>query len=197
MSGQSHFFESPDDPSVAPVEAILDTTATRLDTAALTRASRPSATHALWIRACVSLEDAPTWLIDDDEVGRVMWCRIPDGAQAEESSTPDSLRAAMPTQGVCWPGSEAKLAIRGWEATVGATNALCRSLGGRYTAGNCDPHIASVFASAGRHCVFPPGAQPMAGVTRQCHRSRTPLGAVPRADPPGPARQPIRGGRHE
>ena len=42
------------------------------------------ATHAVWICACVTMEDAPTWPIYEDGDGRILWDRIPDGAEASD-----------------------------------------------------------------------------------------------------------------
>lgn len=65
------------------VEAILDERAARLS-ADLSHGQRIMARHALWICACVTLRDAPTWLVYDDHDGRVWWCRLPDGVAADE-----------------------------------------------------------------------------------------------------------------
>lgn len=73
-----------EDPSVARVEAVLDGAATHLAAPAPSGESRPSATHALWICACVTLGDAPTWLIYADLHGGIVWCRIPDGTEASD-----------------------------------------------------------------------------------------------------------------
>ena len=35
-------------------------------------------THAPWICACVTRNEAPTWLIYDTVDDRVVWCRVPD-----------------------------------------------------------------------------------------------------------------------
>lgn len=72
----------PENPSVAPAEALLDRVATRarLDGSG----TRPAAEHALWICACYSMDDAPTWLIYDEPDGSLRWCRIPDGSEATD-----------------------------------------------------------------------------------------------------------------
>jgi len=82
--GRSSFSKTPEDPSVAVVEALLDAAATHLAATALSHGSRPIATHALWICACVTLEDAPIWLIYEDTDGGIVWCRIPDEAEAAD-----------------------------------------------------------------------------------------------------------------
>jgi hypothetical protein len=74
----------PEDPSVAVVEALLDGVATRLAPAATPQQSRATATHLLWICACVTMDDAPTWLIYEDSDGELVWGRIPDGHQASD-----------------------------------------------------------------------------------------------------------------
>ena len=72
----------PEDHSVAPAEAILDRVATR----ASLDGSRTHAVavHALWICACVSMDDAPTWLIYDETDGTLRWCRVPGGLKASD-----------------------------------------------------------------------------------------------------------------
>ena len=67
---------------MALVEGVLDGAATRVAPVLPSQAAKPVAEHALWICACVTPEDAPTWLIYDDEDGQVRWGRIPDGAEA-------------------------------------------------------------------------------------------------------------------
>jgi hypothetical protein len=42
----------------------------------------PAVTHALWICACVTEDDAPTWLIHDAADGDdLAWCRVPNGVE--------------------------------------------------------------------------------------------------------------------
>lgn len=72
----------PEDPSVAPVEAILDRVAVRV---------RPDGSgprlvveHALWICPCISMDDAPVWLIFDSADGTLHWCRLPDGCRVDD-----------------------------------------------------------------------------------------------------------------
>jgi hypothetical protein len=77
------FDRSQEDPSVAPVEALLDGVAKRLSQVS-SRARRPAAKHALWICACWTLDDAPTWLIYEDADGGVVWGRIPGGDEASD-----------------------------------------------------------------------------------------------------------------
>lgn len=43
------------------------------------RGGRAVADRAVWFCACVTFEDAPTWLIYDMNDGAVGWCRVPDG----------------------------------------------------------------------------------------------------------------------
>ena len=42
------------------------------------RDGRAVVTHALWICACVTLKDAPTWLIHDLPDEGLAWRRVPD-----------------------------------------------------------------------------------------------------------------------
>ncbi len=48
-------------------------------------------THALWICACVTMDDAPIWLIYEDLVHGVMWCRVPDGATVSDIVDAESI----------------------------------------------------------------------------------------------------------
>lgn len=66
----------PEDPSVAPVEELLEAAASRSEGEASRREGRLVVTHAVWLCACETLDDAPLWLIyalGDDGVG---WQRI-------------------------------------------------------------------------------------------------------------------------
>ena len=45
------------------------------------RAGRAVVDRAVWFCACVSLEEAPTWLIYETFDGKVGWCRVPDGSE--------------------------------------------------------------------------------------------------------------------
>ncbi len=66
---------------MAPVEEILDAAATREPSPMRLLEDRPLATHAMWICACETMEDAPTWLIYDMDEGGVVWCRVPDDVE--------------------------------------------------------------------------------------------------------------------
>lgn len=68
----------PEDPSVAPVEEILEAAASRSDQDVPRRDGRLFVSHAVWLCACETLDDSPLWLIyavGDDGVG---WQRIDD-----------------------------------------------------------------------------------------------------------------------
>lgn len=67
---------------MAPVEAILDRVASRITVTSDGR--RPAVECALWICACLSREDAPTWLIFDEPDETLRWCRVPDGSKASD-----------------------------------------------------------------------------------------------------------------
>jgi hypothetical protein len=66
---------------VASVEEILQTAASRFPGPARPSEGRPLVEHALWIRACVTMDDAPTWLIYDTGDDGVAWSRVPDGVE--------------------------------------------------------------------------------------------------------------------
>lgn len=66
----------PEDPSVAPVEEILEAAASRSQGEVSRRDGRLLVTHAVWLCACETLDESPLWLIyavGDDGVG---WQRI-------------------------------------------------------------------------------------------------------------------------
>jgi hypothetical protein len=74
----------PEDPSVAPVEDILEAAASLSETEVVRREGRLVVTHAVWLCACETLYDSPLWLIyavGDDDVG---WQRI-NGYQQDAS----------------------------------------------------------------------------------------------------------------
>jgi len=69
-------------PAVAAVEQILETaTSTGGGGAGGSNVSHLVAVDALWICACISNDDAPTWLIYDFPDGGLAWQRVPDGVE--------------------------------------------------------------------------------------------------------------------
>jgi hypothetical protein len=82
MFGRAHAPRpSEDDPAVPVVEQILSAAAARNPAKQQQVEGRRVATRALWICACETINDAPTWLIHDDADGiGIAWCRVPDGA---------------------------------------------------------------------------------------------------------------------
>lgn len=72
----------PEDPAVPLVERILETAAARNPVQEQQTVGRRVVTHALWICACYSMNDAPVWLIyDDTDQDGIAWCRLPDWAE--------------------------------------------------------------------------------------------------------------------
>lgn len=69
---------APEDPSVAAVEQILGAANSREAEAASAGDRQPVVSYALWICACESLGDAPTWLIYYEPDGGFAWLRVPD-----------------------------------------------------------------------------------------------------------------------
>jgi hypothetical protein len=63
---------------VAGVEEILQAASSRRPYPAKAPEGMQRARHALWICACVTADDAPTWLIYDTDQDGVAWCRVPD-----------------------------------------------------------------------------------------------------------------------
>jgi hypothetical protein len=69
-----------DDPAVPLVEDLLTSAATRHAFKEHKVDGRQVATRALWICACETMQDSPTWVIYDSPDGSgIAWCRIPDG----------------------------------------------------------------------------------------------------------------------
>lgn len=66
----------PEDPAVAVVERLFD--AASRSQVLPTEDGKAVAEHALWICACVTHDDAPTWLLCDTAAGGFMWRRVPD-----------------------------------------------------------------------------------------------------------------------
>jgi len=67
----------PEDPAVFVVEDLFDA-ASRPQDLFPTEDGKAVAEHALWICACVTHDDAPTWLVCDTAAGGFMWRRVPD-----------------------------------------------------------------------------------------------------------------------
>jgi hypothetical protein len=84
--GRRDHSKPPEDPSVASVEAILDEAGTRITVTRTDPAheNRPQASNALHICACVTPEDAPTWLIYENTERGLMWGRTPGGVEAAD-----------------------------------------------------------------------------------------------------------------
>ena len=67
------------DPAVTEVEALLTAAAARRPAPPLASGgSRLSVTHALALCACITLDDAPTWLLYVTSDGGFGWTRDPD-----------------------------------------------------------------------------------------------------------------------
>lgn len=65
---------------MAAVEQMLDAASQKVDAAPLAD-QKVAVRHALAICACVTMEDAPTWLIHDVADGGLLWRRVPDGME--------------------------------------------------------------------------------------------------------------------
>lgn len=84
---------------MAPVEAILSRAAARSPAPELpTDGPRLPVVHALWICACVTMDDAPTWLVYVTADGGLGWSRMPDGEEPL-----DLVEARWETGGHCAP----------------------------------------------------------------------------------------------
>lgn len=86
----------PVDPSVGPVEDLLDAAASRTTGATERRAGRVVASHALWLCACETFDDAPTWLIYAVGADGVGWQRIPEQVDIEDVVDAEHLTGCHP-----------------------------------------------------------------------------------------------------
>lgn len=69
------------DPAVVEVERIL---AEKVPTKQRSTSTREGAEHALWICACITVDDSPTWLIYDTPDDQLVWMRVPDSVEPLE-----------------------------------------------------------------------------------------------------------------
>jgi hypothetical protein len=99
----------PEDPAVAAVEHILDAAAARTLTGPPKREGRLVVEHAVWLCACESTEDAPTWLIYDTVADGIGWRRLGDGLEAADVVEANHLAGGHPSpEGVlAWLRGEA------------------------------------------------------------------------------------------
>ncbi|MCO7237823.1 hypothetical protein [Aeromicrobium sp. CnD17-E] len=67
------------DPSVGPVEELLDAAASRSSGEVERRAGRVVASHAIWLCPCDTDDDAPTWLVYTRGGDGIGWLRVEDG----------------------------------------------------------------------------------------------------------------------
>lgn len=91
------------------IEAILDEKASRLDmTGSMQGRSRRAATHALWICGCITMDDAPVWLIYEDGTS-ITWCRLPDEFESDDLVDTQHLAGghADPDDVLAWLRGEA------------------------------------------------------------------------------------------
>ena len=68
----------PEDPAVARVEETLDAAASHSAEAVPRRNGRPVVTHAVWLCACETENESPTWLIYAVGENGIGWQRVPD-----------------------------------------------------------------------------------------------------------------------
>ena len=73
------------------------------------------------------MEDAPTWPIYEDGDGRILWDRIPDGAEASDLVDAHSIAGGHTDPGDVPAWLEARHPIRGRPAADGVTTACLAS----------------------------------------------------------------------
>lgn len=89
----------PEDPSVGPVEEILEATASRSTGEAPRRDGRLVVTHAIWLCACETTYDSPAWLVYAVGENGIGWQRIPDGADVPDVVEAEHLTGGHPNPG--------------------------------------------------------------------------------------------------
>jgi len=105
VDGMARRIQRPsEDPAVADVERLLTAAATRSGGATDVPDGRPAVATAMWVCACETELDAPTWLIYDTADGKVGWCRVPNGI------SPLDLVAAE----LCAGGHDAPESVHAW-----------------------------------------------------------------------------------
>ena len=100
----------PEDPAVGPVEALFNRAANyREFTQSMPSNESLATTVALWICACVSMDDAPTWLVYEDGERGMAWCRVPDGVEVSDVVNADVVAGghADPGEVLAWLEGEA------------------------------------------------------------------------------------------
>jgi hypothetical protein len=86
----------PEDPSVAPVEEILEAAASRSGRQAERRDGRLVVTHAIWLCACETLYESPLWLIYAVGENGIGWQRIPHGTDLSDVLEAEHLTGDHP-----------------------------------------------------------------------------------------------------
>ena len=128
MFGGTRSSRPSEDPSVAPIEAILEAAAARNLSPMRLLEDRPRAARAMWICACETIEDAPTWLIYDTNEGEIVWCRVPDAIEPL-----DLVDARLSAGGHADPGEVLPWlqgsASEPWSGGGGGDEALAREVG--------------------------------------------------------------------
>lgn len=128
MFGRTRSSRPSENRSVAPIEAILDAAAVRNLSPLRLLEDRPRAAHAMWICACETMDDAPTWLIYDTNDDEIVWCRVPDALEPL-----DLVDARLSAGGHADPG-EVLLWLQGstsepWSGGGWGDEAVARELG--------------------------------------------------------------------
>lgn len=86
----------PEDPSVAPVEELLDAAASRSTEEAPRRDGRVVVTHAVWLCACETMYESPVWLVYAVGANGIGWQRVPDGTRESDVVEAEHLTGGHP-----------------------------------------------------------------------------------------------------
>lgn len=89
---------------MAPLERILSTAASRRPGSVPPDGEKAAATHALWICACVTFDDAPIWLIYDHDDDGIVWQQVPYEAEPLDLVDTDHIACghADPADVLAW-----------------------------------------------------------------------------------------------
>lgn len=104
-------------PSVSVVEQILAVAVSKSGGNMPLRDGKAIVDRAVWLCACETLDDAPTWLIYDITDGKVDWCRVPDGIDVEHFVDAPLITGAhtAPEYVLSWlQGDESSTAAEDW-----------------------------------------------------------------------------------
>lgn len=105
------------DPVVSAVEQVLSRAA-RFASPVPIGVGKAIAVRAVWFCACVTLDEAPTWLIYDTPDGEVGWRRVPDSTDVAELVSAEVITGGHvdPADVLHWLQDDGNAAVPGDES---------------------------------------------------------------------------------